>query len=61
VLAPSLGGAISLVTRPSATTHTSLTPTERQQAGIFDSLIRFSVGIEAVEDLHADLSQALED
>ena len=58
--APSLGGPETLVTRPSATSHACLTPQERETAGISDGLIRMSVGIEAAEDLIADLAQALE-
>lgn len=58
-LAPSLGGAESLVTQPSTTTHHGLTTDERARRGISDSLIRLSVGLEDVEDLIADLEQAL--
>lgn len=59
-LAPSLGGAESLATQPSTTTHHGLAPRERQRRGISDSLIRLSVGLEETEDLIADLDQALE-
>ncbi|HSR67342.1 MAG TPA: aminotransferase class I/II-fold pyridoxal phosphate-dependent enzyme [Acidobacteriota bacterium] len=59
VSAPSLGGVESLVTRPATTSHVGMTPEQRRRAGISDSLIRFSVGIEAPEDLIADLTQAL--
>lgn len=55
----SLGGVESLVTRPAATSHSGLPPAERARLGIGDGLIRFSVGIEATEDLIADLEQAL--
>ena len=55
----SLGGVETLVTRPAATSHASLTPQEREQAGIPDGLIRVAVGIEAPADLIADLDQAL--
>jgi cystathionine beta-lyase/cystathionine gamma-synthase len=55
----SLGGVETLVTRPAATSHASLTPEERAQAGIPDGLIRVSVGIESPADLIADLEQAL--
>jgi cystathionine gamma-synthase len=58
-LAESLGGVESLVAHPASMTHASMTPEARQLAGISDGLIRLSVGIEAVEDLQADLEQAL--
>ncbi len=58
-LAPSLGGAESLVTQPCTTTHHGLTPAERQRRGIPDSLLRLSVGLEDPADLIADLEQAL--
>ncbi len=54
-----LGDAKSLVTHPSTTTHRKLTPSARQAAGITDGVIRLSVGLEDVEDIIADLSQAL--
>jgi len=59
VEAPSLGGVESLVTRPSTTSHAGLSREERESLGIRDGLVRFSVGIEAVDDLIADLDQAL--
>ena len=59
MFAPSLGGVETLITRPVLTTHSGLTPAERAAAGISDSLIRISVGVEAVEDLCADFDQAL--
>ena len=55
----SLGGVETLATRPAATSHASLTPEERQKAGIPDGLVRLSVGIEAPADVIADLEQAL--
>jgi cystathionine beta-lyase/cystathionine gamma-synthase len=55
----SLGGVETLVTRPAATSHASLSAEERAQAGIPDGLIRVSVGIESPADLIADLDQAL--
>ena len=58
--APSLGGVESLVTRPVQTSHSGMSPKERAAAGIKDELIRMSIGIEAKEDLIADLKQALE-
>ncbi len=57
--APSLGGVETLITRPSTTSHAGMTPEARDAAGVTDSLIRLSVGIEAAEDLIADLEQAL--
>ncbi len=57
--APSLGGVESLVTRPVATTHAGMQPEDRDRLGISDALVRISVGIEAVEDLIADLDDAL--
>ena len=58
-LAPSLGGAESLVTQPCTTTHHGLSPEERNGRGISDALLRLSVGLEDVEDLIADLEKAL--
>ena len=58
--APSLGGVESLATRPVTTSHSGLSPEARRQQGISDGLIRFSVGIEAAEDLIDDLKQAIE-
>jgi cystathionine gamma-synthase len=60
-LAPSLGGAESLVTQPCTTTHHGLTPEERARRGISDAMLRLSVGLEDAEDLIADLEQALGD
>ena len=58
-LAESLGGVESLVDHPAIMTHASVPAEERAKLGISDTLIRLSVGIEAVEDLIADLDQAL--
>ena len=58
-IAPSLGGVESLVTQPITTTHINLTPEERTKRGIVDGMVRISVGLEDVEDLWADLEQAL--
>jgi len=60
ISAPSLGGVESLVTRPATTSHAGMSPEDRERIGIRDGLIRFSVGLEATEDLAADLEQALE-
>ncbi len=59
VEAPSLGGVESLMTRPSTTSHSGLSPQEREALGIRDGLIRFSVGIESTDDLIEDLDRAL--
>jgi cystathionine beta-lyase/cystathionine gamma-synthase len=59
ISAPSLGGVESLITRPVTTSHSGMSPKELQSLGISDSLVRLSVGIEAVEDLIADFDQAL--
>lgn len=58
-LAESLGGVESLVDHPAIMTHASVPAKERAELGISDQLIRLSVGIEAIEDLIADLDQAL--
>ena len=58
-LAESLGGVESLVEHPAIMTHASVPPGERAKLGISDGLVRLSVGIENVEDLIADLDQAL--
>jgi len=58
-LAESLGGVETLISHPATMTHTSVPPEERQRIGITDGLVRISVGIENVEDLIADLDQAL--
>ena len=59
LVAPSLGGVESLVTRPAATSHASMPAREREAAGIGDALIRMSVGIEDPEELEADILRAL--
>ena len=58
-LAESLGGVESLIEHPALMTHASLPPAMRASLGISDSLIRLSVGIEAVEDLIGELGAAL--
>jgi cystathionine beta-lyase/cystathionine gamma-synthase len=60
IIAPSLGGPESLATQPMTTTHHGLTPEERLKRGITDSMIRFSIGMEAAKDLIDDLNHALE-
>lgn len=59
-IAESLGGVESLVDHPGLMTHASIPPDKRQALGIDDSLIRLSVGIEDLDDLIADLRDALE-
>ncbi|MBY6019169.1 cystathionine gamma-synthase [Ferrimonas balearica] len=58
-LAESLGGVESLVAHPATMTHAAMDPEARRVAGISDTLIRLSVGIEDPRDLVADLTQAL--
>jgi len=58
-LAESLGGVESLVGHPASMTHASIPREQRLAVGLTDSLIRLSVGIEDVEDLIADLEQAI--
>ncbi|HZB91185.1 MAG TPA: cystathionine gamma-synthase [Stellaceae bacterium] len=58
-LAESLGGVESLIEHPAIMTHASLPPEQRAALGIGDTLVRLSVGIEDVDDLIADLDQAL--
>ena len=58
-LAESLGGVESLIEQPAIMTHASIPREQREAIGIGDSLVRFSVGIEDVADLRADLEQAL--
>ena len=55
-----LGDAKSLVTHPASTTHRQLNPEELAKAGVSESMVRLSVGIEHVADLEADLAQALD-
>jgi cystathionine beta-lyase/cystathionine gamma-synthase len=59
-LAESLGGVESLVGHPASMTHASVPPEMRRALGLTDSLVRLSVGIEDVDDLIADLEQALD-
>lgn len=58
-LAESLGGVETLISNPALMTHSSIPPERRREVGITDGLVRISVGIEDVEDLQADLDQAL--
>jgi len=58
-LAESLGGVESLIGHPASMTHAAVPPAMRQAMGLTDGLVRLSVGIEDVDDLIADLDQAL--
>lgn len=58
-LAESLGGVESLIGHPATMTHASIPQAEREAAGVLDSLIRLSVGVEDINDLVADIEQAL--
>ena len=59
-LAVSLGGVETLIEHPASMTHASISPADRRAAGYSDGLVRYSVGIEDVADLIADLRQALD-
>jgi len=59
LLAVSLGGIETLIQHPASMTHSKLSKEEKDDAGISDGLVRLSVGIEDVEDIIADLEQAL--
>lgn len=61
LIAPSLGGVESLITRPATTSHSGMTPEQRASAGITDGLIRLALGIEDPRDLVEDFRQALQD
>lgn len=55
-----IGDAKSLATHPASTTHRQLNPTELAKAGVSEGMVRLSVGIEHIDDLRADLAQALD-
>jgi cystathionine gamma-synthase len=59
-LAESLGGVESLIAHPATMTHASMDASARGAAGISDSLVRLSVGIESADDLVRDLTTALD-
>jgi len=59
-LAVSLGGIETLIEHPASMTHSDMTPDEQRNAGIHQSLIRISVGLEEVEDLIEDIKRALD-
>jgi methionine-gamma-lyase len=58
-LAVSLGNTDTLISHPASMTHSSVPAEIRRQSGISDGLVRFSVGIENVDDIIADLDQAM--
>ena len=58
-LAESLGGVESLISHPATMTHASVPVDRRKALGITDGLVRISAGLEDIEDLQEDLSQAL--
>lgn len=59
-LAESLGGVESLINHPAVMTHASIPPENRARLGISENLVRLSVGVEALDDLAADLKNALD-
>jgi len=58
-IAPSLGGVESLIEQPAVISYWDQGPEKRRELGIKDNLVRFSCGIEDVEDIWADMEQAL--
>ena len=54
-----IGDARSLAIHPASTTHSQLTPEEQARTGVTDGYVRLSVGIEHIDDIIADLDQAL--
>jgi cystathionine beta-lyase/cystathionine gamma-synthase len=58
-LAESLGGVGTLISHPASMTHASVPPERRLQIGLTDDMVRVSVGIEDVDDLTEDFTQAL--
>jgi cystathionine beta-lyase/cystathionine gamma-synthase len=59
-LAESLGGVETLISHPATMTHASVPAEKRQALGITDGLVRISAGLEDIDDLKEDLTQALE-
>ncbi len=59
-LTANLGDAKTTIVHPDTTTHSRLSPAEKQEAGITENLIRVAVGLEALEDLQADLQRGLD-
>jgi O-succinylhomoserine sulfhydrylase len=60
LLSPNLGDTRSIATHPASTTHSKLSDAERAQIGIFPGSIRISVGLEDIDDILEDLTQALD-
>ena len=58
-LSANLGDTRTIATHPASTTHSKLSEEERQAAGITPGLVRISAGLESVEDIIADITQAL--
>jgi len=58
-LSSNLGDSRSIVTHPASTTHSKLSREDRESVGITDGTVRISVGLEHIEDIIADISQAL--
>ena len=58
-LSANLGDSRSIVTHPASTTHSKLTPAEREETGITDGMVRISVGLEHIDDIIDDIAQAL--
>jgi len=59
-LLANVGDAKSLVIHPASTTHQQLTPADQIASGVSEDLVRLSVGIESIDDIRADLAQALD-
>jgi O-succinylhomoserine sulfhydrylase len=59
-LSANLGDSRSIVTHPASTTHSKLSPAERQSVGITDGSVRISVGLEHIDDIINDIEQALQ-
>jgi cystathionine beta-lyase/cystathionine gamma-synthase len=59
-IVPSFGTSRTIATHPATHTHCNLRPEEREAVGIYDGLIRLSVGLEDLEDIIADVGQALD-
>jgi O-succinylhomoserine sulfhydrylase len=55
-----LGDTRSIATHPASTTHSKLSPEDREQVGITDGLIRVSVGLENIQDIIDDIEQAID-
>ncbi len=55
-----VGDAKTLVIHPASTTHQQLSPSEQESAGVTETMVRVSVGLEHIDDIKADFEQALE-